>query len=49
MNGKDRTQFSKGPITKDDLQKLKTILDVVEQDPQAYDFLEPVDYQGISY
>ncbi len=38
--------FNKGPITKEECQKLKEIFDTLEKDTQAYDFLEPVDYIG---
>jgi hypothetical protein len=37
----------KGVITKDDLLKLKQVLDGIEADPQSFDFLEPVDYIGM--
>jgi len=47
MLSKDKTLISKGPLTKEDLQKVKEILDGIEKDPQAYDFGEPVDFIGI--
>ena len=46
MNAKEKQQFNKGPVTKEELQKVKEIFDVLEKDVQAYDFLEPVDYVG---
>ena len=46
MSAKEKMQFSKGPLTKEELQKVKDILDALEKDPQAYDFLEPVDFVG---
>lgn len=44
MNSKESK--SKNPPTKEELQKVKEVLDGLEKDPQAYDFLEPVDYVG---
>ncbi len=44
MNSKDTK--SKNPPTKEELQKVKEIFDSLEKDPQAYDFLEPVDFVG---
>ena len=49
MLSKDKPQISKGPLTKEDLQKVKDILDGLEKDPQAYDFGEPVDFIGTRY
>ena len=46
MLSRDKAQLSKGPLTKEDLQKVKDILDGIEKDPQAYDFAEPVDFVG---
>lgn len=46
MSSKDKPQFGKNPPSKEELQKIKEILDALEKDPQAYDFLEPVDYIG---
>jgi len=43
---KDSKQFNKGPITRDENQKIKEIFDALEKDNQAYDFLEPVDFIG---
>jgi hypothetical protein len=42
MNAK----VSKAPLTKEELQKVKEVIDGLEKDPQAYDFLEPVDFVG---
>lgn len=47
MLSKDKPQISKGPLSKEDLHKVKDILDGIEKDPQAYDFSEPVDFIGI--
>lgn len=41
---KDKVQFPKGPISKEDQTKLSKIFNVLEGDPQAFAFLEPVDY-----
>jgi hypothetical protein len=49
MNAKEKQQFNKGPVTKEELQKVKEIFDALEKDVQAYDFLEPVDYVGKFY
>jgi hypothetical protein len=46
MNSKDSSK-GKNPPTKEELQKLKEVFDALEKDPQAYDFLEPVDFVGI--
>lgn len=46
MTTKDKYTFPKGPIGKDESAKLKNILDSMEKDPQAYDFLTPVNYVG---
>jgi hypothetical protein len=49
MSSKDKYSIYNYPLTKDDAAKLKYIWDALEQDPQAYDFLEPVDYIGIYF
>lgn len=46
MTTKDKYNFPKGPIGKDELAKLKNIFDSLEKDTQAYDFLSPVNYVG---
>lgn len=46
MTSKDKYNFPKGPIGKDELGKFKNIFDSLEKDPQAYDFLTPVNYVG---
>ncbi len=46
MNTKDKYNFPKGPIGKDELAKLKNLFDSLEKDSQAYDFLTPVNYVG---
>lgn len=45
-SSKDKTQWSKGPVSKEEVAKVKLIFDALEVDAQAYDFLEPVDYAG---
>lgn len=37
------------PLGKDETAKVKTILETLEKDPRAYDFLVPVDYIGIFF
>lgn len=46
MQTKEKYIFPKGPIGKDELAKFKNIFDSLEKDPQAYDFLIPVNYVG---
>lgn len=46
MNTKEKTQFGKNPPTKEELQKVNQVIDGLSKDPQAYDFLEPVDVVG---
>jgi hypothetical protein len=46
MSTKDKTQFGKNPPTKEEIQKINQVLDGLSKDPQAYDFLEPVDVVG---
>jgi hypothetical protein len=46
MNSKDKYSVYNHPLTKEDTAKLKSIWDALEADPQAYDFLIPVDYVG---
>jgi hypothetical protein len=43
---KERPNLSKGPMSKEDHQKAKDILDGIEKDSHAYDFLVPVDFVG---
>ena len=38
--------FPSGPVTKMELSKFTNIFDTLENDPLAYDFLQPVDYIG---
>lgn len=47
MSATKPTFSTKGPITKEELAKVKLVLDGLEADAQAYDFLEPVDYISI--
>jgi len=46
MTTKEKYNFPKGPINKDELAKFKNIFDALEKDPQAYDFLTPVNFVG---
>lgn len=46
MTTKEKHVFPKGPVNKDELAKLKTIFDALENDTQAYDFLTPVNFIG---
>lgn len=43
---KDKSASVKGNFSKEDYTKIKIIFDFLETDPQAYDFLEPVDFVG---
>jgi hypothetical protein len=48
MNDKNNLlDLSSYPITKEEVTKLKEIIEGIEADPKAYDFLEPVDHQGL--
>jgi hypothetical protein len=38
MSSKDKPQFSKNPPSKEDLQKVKEILDALEKDPKPMTF-----------
>ena len=40
--------FINNPITSDDIKKLEKVFTSIEADPQAYDFLEPVDYVALN-
>ena len=40
-------QLVPGEMTKDDETKLRSILDILEKDPQSYEFLNPVDTVGL--
>jgi hypothetical protein len=42
MSGKGA---SKIPITKDEIIKIRQVIDKIEEDPQAFDFTTPVDYK----
>ena len=44
MSSTKEPPYLKNPITKDDITKIQKIFSVLENDPQSYDFLEPVDY-----
>jgi hypothetical protein len=41
------SSYIPGEITKDDENRLKSILDLIEKDPLAYEFLHPVDVIGL--
>lgn len=43
------TKSAKEPIVKEDLAKIRQLIELIENEPQAYDFLEPVDYIGKFY
>jgi hypothetical protein len=47
MSSKDKFSIYNYPLGKEDTAKLKYIWDALEQDQQAYDFLEPVDFVGM--
>lgn len=38
------TKLSKDIISKDDITKIRQLIEMIEAEPQAYDFLEPVDF-----
>jgi len=40
--------YLKNPITKEDITKIQKVFSVLENDPQSYDFLEPVDYVALN-
>jgi hypothetical protein len=46
ISSKDRFSGYNQTLTKEHHMKFKQIFDTLEQDPQSYDFLEPVDYVG---
>lgn len=39
--------LSKSGISKDELANIKKIIEQIEADPKAYEFLEPVDHVGL--
>lgn len=45
--GAKEPAYLKNEIKDEDVVKIKKIFDQIEKDNQAYDFLEPVDWQGI--
>ena len=49
MTTKEKYNFPKGPINKEELSKFKIIFDALESDSQAYDFLTPVNFIGKKY
>ena len=44
MSSSKEPPYLKNPITKEDISKIQKVFSVLENDPQSYDFLEPVDY-----
>jgi hypothetical protein len=44
MTGKGNSKIL---LSKDDLSKIKQVIDKIEAQPEAVGFLEPVDYIGI--
>ena len=44
MSGKGA---SKTPITKEEIIKIRQVIDKIEEDPQSFAFLQPVDYEGL--
>jgi len=48
MSSSKEPPYLKNPITKDDISKIQKIFSVLENDPQSYDFLEPVDYVALN-
>lgn len=41
-------EIPKSQLSKEDKEKLLKLIDIVSNDPQAYEFLEPVDYVGLN-
>ena len=48
MSSVKEVHFINNPITSDDIKKLEKVFTSIEADPQAYDFLEPVDYVALN-
>lgn len=46
MSGKNATN-TKSAFTKDEQEKFKQLLNTLSKDQQAYDFLEPVDFEAL--
>lgn len=46
MSGKGETNI---PITKDDIIKIRQVIDKIEEDPQSFAFQIPVDHIGKQY
>jgi hypothetical protein len=46
MSSKDKFSSYNQVLTKEDHSRFKFVFDALEADPQAYDFLEPVDFIG---
>jgi hypothetical protein len=40
---------TKGTLTRDDISRVKQVIDKVEERPDAISFMQPVDYIGIIY
>jgi hypothetical protein len=43
------SKSTKEAISKEDLTKIRQLIEFIEKEPQAYDFLEPVDYVGMYF
>ena len=48
MSSNKEPPFLKNPITSEDITKIKKVFHTLENDNQAIDFLEPVDYMGLN-
>jgi bromodomain-containing factor 1 len=48
MSSSKEQSFLKNPITSEDIIKIKKVFHTLENDNQAIDFLEPVDYIGLN-
>ena len=49
MASKDKYALYNRALSKEDQNKLKILFEALDKDPQAYDFLEPVDYVGKNF
>jgi len=46
---KESEAVKPGPMTKDDITKIITILKTIEENPKCLEFIDPVDFVGIWY
>jgi len=46
---KDVEAIKPGPMTKDEANKIITILKILEENPKCIEFIDPVDFVGILY